>query len=188
MSRPRVVILTGASHSGKTSVARALLPRLGPRSTAIAIDDIVGSLYIGEEWPWEEGLPIAYEVAAATLDVALGHGFTVLYESTFTYVPVDGSAPTLFRDELTRIAAIARGHDAQLHVVELRAGLGVVKARRAATGRLSDDLIEQIWELFDSRGVAPPSATRIEAGEASPVELAEAVLGATGAAGVRASV
>jgi len=163
----RLIVLTGPSHSGKTSLATALAETLAPPTALIAVDDIVATLRLvsPEHWAehWRIGLPIAYDVAEATVEVLLRRGVTVLLESTFTFIPVDDSPMECHADRFDRIIDVAQRLDLSVDVVRLMAAPDQLLRRRAGTGRLTDAVIEGTWTLH--------SACEPRSGEAALIEI-----------------
>jgi chloramphenicol 3-O-phosphotransferase len=147
----RLIVLTGPSHSGKSSLAASLVETLAPPVAVVAIDEIVATLRLvsPERWAdqWRLGLPIAYDVAEATVDVLLRRGITVLLESTFTFVPVDDQPMQCHAARLEAMIEVARRLEVCAHVIHLMAAPEELLRRRATTGRLNDAVVEGTWTL-----------------------------------------
>jgi hypothetical protein len=138
----RLIVLTGPSHSGKTEVGVRLRERLPPPVARLAMDELLDGFTISAEEYWTTGLAAGYDVLVAGSDALLGRGFTVLVESTFTYVPPDGSAPEFHLEQVERLAEMARAGGARFDLVVLNASREELLRRRHATGRLWDSVIE----------------------------------------------
>jgi len=130
-------------------VAQTLMRELTGRAAHVEIDSIMRTLSIGDGDHWEDGLPVAYDVAAATAETLLLHDFTVLFDSTFTFVPSDGREGQWHAEQLRRLESLAGEVGAAVTVVRLRARLPELLRRRSLTGRLNDELVEEIWRLHE---------------------------------------
>jgi len=92
----RLIVLTGASHTGKSSVAAEILRLASPPVAFLGIDSTLDHTLVRPEGGrWEE-IPLAYELNREQIAPLLRQGWTVVFESTFTYVPAAG--PPEFHD------------------------------------------------------------------------------------------
>lgn len=154
MARIRLIIITGPSHSGKSLLATSLTTMLGRPTATIGIDELVATLNLAppDSWGehWRLGLPVAYDVASAHAEVLLRHGITVLLESTFTYISLDGGRGECHADRLDGFVQIGVQAGAEVRVVRLTADREELLRRRAATMRLSDLVVEGTWATHNA--------------------------------------
>jgi predicted kinase len=94
----RLVLLCGTSFSGKSTVARALAPRLGAR--VVSLDEINArrGLWGGDGIPVEEWIR-THELASAEVRSLLGAGTSVVVDDT--------SSPRFLRDGWRSLASSA---------------------------------------------------------------------------------
>jgi hypothetical protein len=109
------------------------------------------TLSLGDREHWEHGLPVAYDIATTTAETLLLRDFVVLFDSTFTFIPFDGREGVWHGEQLDRLRHLSRAVGATISMVRLRAGLPELLRRRAGTGRLSDTIVEGIWDLHQRR-------------------------------------
>lgn len=147
VSQPALILITGPSHSGKTSVARSVLHDFSRPVAYLAIDDIMQDLDLGDQDQWEDGLPAAYDVAFSSARALLRRGFLVLLESTLTFVPSPDRPPQFHANQLTRAARLAAETQAGCLVVRLTADLDEIRRRRARTARLTSRIVDGTWAL-----------------------------------------
>src|ERR1044072_3285967 len=96
--RAGLLIVTGASHTGKTSVIRSLMPELQPPVALLGVDHTLEHTLIkptAERWAQ---IPLAYKLIQSQLGPLLDAKWLVVIESTFTYVPDDG--PGIFHGDV----------------------------------------------------------------------------------------
>lgn len=174
MPRPRLIVLTGPSHGGKSSVARGLVQALDGPKAWVAIDPIVETLALvpRDRWAeaWEVGLPVAYDVAEASVSILLEREITVMLESTLTFIPIDGRPPEFHADRLERFLALAARLGAEAHVFRVTAALDELVRRRALTGRLTDGVVEGTWRQHGGTpidGAVEVDTTAVDAGAAT---------------------
>jgi chloramphenicol 3-O-phosphotransferase len=183
MPNGHLLVVTGPSHSGKTALIRELRGLLRPPTARLGVDDVVETLEFGPASDkWREGIPVAYDVVAASAAELLSHGFLVMLESTFTYVPWEGTNGSFHADQLERLKAIAREAGAGFALVRLDVPVAELLRRRDQTGRLSPAVIEGIARLFDA-AVPDDAALTLSGSGRTPEELARAVLEAYPALG-----
>jgi hypothetical protein len=149
MGEARLIVLTGPSHSGKTEVGVRLRERLPPPVARLAMDELLASFTIEAEEYWRTGLAAGYDVLAAGADALLRRGFSVLVESTFTYIPLDGEPPEFHLEQVERLAEVAQAAGARFDLVVLSASRDELLRRRQATGRLWDEVIEGSARLHE---------------------------------------
>jgi len=143
----RLVIVTGPSHAGKSATIAQTRRALTSRAAVVAIDDIIASFDLGEDDLWKEGLPAAYDVAVASATALLRRDFVVFVESTFTFVPPDGTTPVVHPEQLRRLIDAAEAVDASWLVVRLASRVEELLRRGKATGRLDPDIVQETWGL-----------------------------------------
>jgi hypothetical protein len=117
------------------------------------MDDLLATFTIAPDEYWPTGLAAGYDVLVAGAEALLARGFTVLVESTFTYVPLDGRRPEIHLEEIARLAEVARVAGARFDVIALTAARQELLRRRHETGRLWDSVVEGSARLHEE--VAP---------------------------------
>jgi chloramphenicol 3-O-phosphotransferase len=170
---PTLIVLTGASHTGKTSVASAILDSAQPPVAFLSVDKVLGEQLRprGEIW---ELIPLAYELLRPQVETLLRREWLVIYESTFTYVPKAGS-PEFHRDALSRLASACARTGARLLIVQLSVDDPVALSRRDATQRLPAAVVTHTAALHRKASM-PKGTLRLNSGTASPGELALKIL------------
>jgi predicted kinase len=171
----KLIILTGPSHSGKTSVARALVRELRCPTGHVEIDKIMEMLSLGDLDHWEHGLPVAYDIAAAATETLLLHDFVVVFDSTFTFIPSDGREGQWHAEQLARLQQLGRKVGAPVAMVQLRASLPELLRRRALTGRLSDPIVEGVWKLHESFSDTTEASFVLATDDVEPEDLEQRV-------------
>jgi chloramphenicol 3-O-phosphotransferase len=167
--------LTGASHTGKTSVAEAVLRLAGPPAAFLSVDDeLANTLVRPIHDGWAE-IPLAYELLAPQVEILLERGWFVVLESTFTYVPPNGS-PEFHADALAQLIEPAERRGIPLLLVQLVADEDVARSRAHRTGRLAPDIVARTTELH-SQATLPDPFFRLDVADTTPDELARRVLG-----------
>jgi len=78
----RVVILNGASSSGKTAIAQAVRDRRGPDCAAVSIDQFYSSVHSRKENNWSLFYSLT-EVLFASVAAFANRGFDVVVDSVF---------------------------------------------------------------------------------------------------------
>lgn len=176
-----LLVLTGASHTGKTSVAEAAA-RLGvPPIALLGVDSVIRRTLVRPRGDlWREGIPLAYEILAKELPIRLNESWLVVLESTFTYVPDEGR-PQLHLDRLAGFVALATAQGRPATVAQLNAPREVVLERARRSGRLPPAVVEKTLELHDTADL-PAGAIRVETEEKAPEEIASGLLGRVSAA------
>jgi len=173
-STPGLLILTGASHTGKTSVAEALLEAVEPPAAFLSVDDVLKhtiSRPPGD--PWAQ-IPLAYELLEPQIAVLLEHRWFVVLESTFTYVPA-GQVGQFHRAPLRRMLDVSKRHGVPALVVQLLTGDAIPQDRAERTGRLPRAVVEETVQLHRAASL-PTESLQIEVDTSSPGELARQVL------------
>lgn len=172
---PGVLILTGASHAGKSTLADAFLERLPPPAAVLSVDDVLehqlrrpGS----DKW---SNIPLAYEILTGELELLLRAGWFVVFESTFTYVPPSGP-PQLHLEALERVLDVADRNDAPAFVARVRAPLQALLARAATIDRLDPAVVTATFALHEADPMASLNAYQIDTGELSPAQAAASIL------------
>jgi predicted kinase len=173
--RPALLILTGASHTGKTSVGRAIMELAGPPAASLSMDEIVEyTLSKPGDDRWGE-IPLGYRLLEPQAEILIGSGWLVALESTFTYVPESG--PSQFhRSNLERLVAIASRREVPHLLVQLWVEEAVALERAARTGRLTPEIVAETVRVH--AGVDLPDSTlRLPGAGETPRDLAEGILG-----------
>jgi predicted kinase len=144
-----LLIVTGASHTGKSSVIEAVLPALEPPVALLSVDEVLVSTLVrppGDQW---EQIPLAYELIERQADTLLEQGWLVIIESTFTYVPPEGE-PSFHENALRRFVGLADRHHSCLAICQLRAPLQEISARSMRTNRLAAEVVAATSRLHDA--------------------------------------
>jgi hypothetical protein len=139
------------------------------------MDDVLETLTLPSDDYWARGLEIGYDVLIASAEALLRGGFTVLLESTFTFVPLDGSPAHLHGDRIDQLRAVAVRTGADFELLSVTADLPELLRRRGHTGRLWDSVVKGTHglhqELARNSGASSVDTTR-----RSPADVA-AILG-----------
>lgn len=178
ISAPGLLIVTGASHTGKTTVARAVVSRIPPPVAYLSLDDVLDRILVRSRSSIWEQIPLAYDLLRAELGILLDDGWFVVLESTFTYVPADG-APEFHVGALSRMLGEAEARDLPCSVVQLRAPKDVVLARVAKTDRLDQGVVAATIVLHESADFPRPPTT-IDTERLGPDQAAAAILDGQG--------
>lgn len=170
-----LLVLTGASHTGKSSVAAALLDLVPPPAACVGVDQIIDDVLARPPGdPWLE-IPLAYELLRPQVEILLRRGWLVVVESTFTFVPSQGDAQ-FHLDELEALLGLARRLAVPHAVVQLLLDRPTAKGRAGETGRLDPAVVEKTVELHEAASL-PPQTLTLSSRDSSPEELAEEALG-----------
>lgn len=173
---PGLVIVTGASHTGKTSVSRALLPLLDAPAARLSVDDTLDHVLVRPTAnPWKE-IPLAYDLLETQTDILLGRGWTVVLESTFTYVP-EQDPPEFHHHAIRDIVATAERRGVRHLITHLTLDSADAMRRAENTGRLPPEIVAQTVALHEVAAMPAPSI-QLSTQHASPEELALATLAA----------
>jgi tRNA uridine 5-carbamoylmethylation protein Kti12 len=173
-----LIVITGPSHSGKSATARALIAALGQEAVHVAIDDLVNRSGAAGLEDWEARLPTAYDEAIDRVKSLLREGQSVVFESTFTFVPLDGRPAQFHVEPLVELQQTARDADASFAVVRLAATLPEVLRRRSSTGRLSPEVVRGTWLQHRDLYTGPDAAAEITTDTLTASEVATRILGA----------
>ncbi|HEX5374758.1 MAG TPA: AAA family ATPase [Solirubrobacterales bacterium] len=171
---PRLIILTGASHTGKTSVARELTRQAPPPVAYLSVDEILSAVLTAPSGSIWEQIPLAYRLMHAQAGVLLEAGWLTILESTFTYVPEEG-APELHLNELQRLVELAEQTPVPLTVARLEVPSKQLIERVRATGRLDPNIAAQTAALHEEAEM-PATTLRLDASSATAEQLASQVL------------
>jgi predicted kinase len=175
-----LVVVTGPSHVGKSTLIRELLELIDRPAAIVSIDEVIEASDLPPELRWERGLEAAYDAAAALTGEALARGCLVLYESTFTYVPPDPRPAQLHLEQLQRLLKVAEEHDADGLVVYLTASLAAVGRRQEQTTRLTGRIVAEAWRMHAAGTLEAARLLRLDTSQLSARESATLVLGRIG--------
>lgn len=171
---PKLLVITGASHTGKTSVAEALLGRVPPPAAYLSVDTILQITLTqppGSVWGQ---IPLAYELMRLQAKALIGKGWLVVAESTFTYVPTTGT-PQLHLDELRRLVLSAEDQRVSSTVVQLSAPAEQLAERARKTGRLAPDIVAKTARLHEATNLLD-GTLRLDSGAQTAEGLASQIL------------
>lgn len=171
-----LVVVTGSSHAGKSTLIEKLLGRSGAPAAAVSIDEVIETVDLPPEELWEQGLADAYEAAAVRTAELLAAGSRVLYESTFTYVPPDQRPTEFHHGELLRLAEVAARAGARFLVVQLMASTEDVALRRQQSGRLDGEIVAETRRQHVRVDLGVHDLLKLDTTRLSPDEAAEMVM------------
>jgi hypothetical protein len=138
------------------------------------MDDLLDVMVLPPGDYWMTGLAAGYDLIASGAETLLARDFTVLVESTFTFVPLDGGPPQFHLDQVARLRALAGVIGARFDLVVLTASRAELLRRRQLTGRLWDCVVEGSARLHNKMGPqlgsVPIDTTALDLGRV--VELA----------------
>lgn len=173
-SGPGLLILTGASHTGKSAVGRAILSATPPPAALLSVDAILASTIARPPRdPWAE-IPLAYDLLHPQLEILLDRGWLVVVESTFTLIPEDGS-PQFHNEQLAQTIAIADDRQISWLLVQMATDLSAIRDRAEHTGRLAIRIVEQTAALHQAIQLPKPML-RLDSTNRMPDELGQVVL------------
>jgi hypothetical protein len=165
-----LLIVTGASHTGKTSVIRSLLPELRPPVALLGVDRTLEHTLVkptGEKWA---EIPLAYKLIQSQLEFLLDAHWLVIVESTFTYVPKSGPG-SFHKIALETIVEAAKRRGAQSVVCQLQTSAQIAARRSLEEGRLDPVVVAETGRLH--REAELPRLTQaISAGNRTVGEVA----------------
>ena len=169
-----LIVLTGPSHSGKSALARALLDSFDDKAAFLSVDDVLErTLVRPRSHMWKE-IPLAYELLEPQVATLLARGWTVVFESTFTFVPDDGE-PAFHGDRLAALVARAAELCVASIVVQVLASRETLDGRARRSERL-DPTIVRHTDVLHQNAALPAGSLRIISEQADPSELARQVL------------
>lgn len=173
---PGMLIVTGGSHAGKTTLAKAILAQLDGEAAYLGLDDVLhGALPAFPGDVWTE-IPLAYELIEAQAELLLDRGWFVIVESTFTFVAADGGAE-FHAAALNRLTEIATSHAAPVLIAQVVASPNVTARRARESGRLPPSVVSATVALHAEASL-PPDAIAIDCGHQGPSEAAATVVSA----------
>jgi predicted kinase len=173
---PGLLILTGASHTGKTSVAREILALASPPAAFLSVDDALRTVLArppGEIW---EQIPLAYELLRLQLEALLDRGWLVVLESTFTFVPASG-APEFHADRLRQLIGVAEERGVPWALIQLSADEADLASRANESNRLPHEIVAKTVELHESADL-PDEGIQLDSSAETPPALARRALSA----------
>jgi chloramphenicol 3-O-phosphotransferase len=142
---PGLLIITGASHTGKSTIADEVLRAVSSPSASLSVDETLRALRRPEGEIWVD-IPLAYRLIAAELNVLLDEGWFVVVESTFTYVSPEGEGS--FHDiAIQALLSEARRHGAPTLLAQLTAPRDTILERARQTGRLDPSVVRETVAL-----------------------------------------
>jgi AAA domain-containing protein len=177
---PSLLVLTGASHTGKTSVAEEILRGVGAPTAFLGVDDVLTRTLIyppGDVWAQ---ISLSYELLLPQVETLLKRGWFVLFESTFTRVS-EGGPSEFHGNVLDRLIAVADRCHAPWAVVQLNASADIATSRATDTGRLPPEIVAETVRLHDEAAL-PNGSARLNSKTSTRNELARRALAAIRAA------
>jgi hypothetical protein len=169
-----LIVLTGASHTGKSRVAEAIRSLLPGPLAMLGVDRTLEHTLLSPGGdPWKE-IPLAYLLIRAQLGILLSRRWFVVLESTFTYVSPTAAAE-FHRSELDEVLREAERFEVPMIVVQLAASEPVLLRRGLDTGRLDLEIIRATKSLHDVADL-PPGTIRIDQQGERPEVLAGRIL------------
>jgi predicted kinase len=171
-----LVVVTGPSHAGKSTLIGELRSRLDRPAATVAIDELMERSSLPLELRWEHGLTDTYDAAARQSIDLLTSGLVVFYESTFTYIPPDERPPQFHLDQLHRLLGLAREAGAAQLVVQLTTTSSELERRRSGTQRLDSVIVAETWRQHSSARLQVESLLRLDTSRLSAAEAADSVL------------
>jgi AAA domain len=167
--------LTGASHTGKTTVANGVLTAVHPPAAFLSVDEVLQrTLRRTADEIWSN-IPLAYQLIGAELGTLLDHGWFVIVESTFTYVPTQGNGE-FHSEALEMLLSEAGSRDAPALITQLAASEKVVLERARQTGRLDPSIVSATIALHNS-ATFPLSPQLIDTTDFDAREFVARILG-----------
>jgi predicted kinase len=168
--RAPILIVTGPSGVGKSTVSRLVAARIGERSALVRIDDFTQFVISGWVEPWlpessHQNEVLGGAVVAAAMQFADG-GYTVV---------VDGD---VFPDSPEELARARRLRDVPLHYAVLRCDLGTCLERARSRGIGEDPDPERFADLHAKFGELGEYEKNVVEATGTPDEVAGAVLAA----------
>lgn len=173
---PGLLILTGASHTGKTTVAKAVLDIVDVPAAFLSVDDVLThtiSRPPGD--PWAQ-IPLAYDLLEPQAATLIERGWFVVLESTFTYVPETGTAE-FHQDRLLKLIEIAERRPAPWVLIQLNSRAEEIETRARGTGRIREEIAIKTIDLHASAALPDP-AIRLDSTSVAPAKLALGALAA----------
>ena len=171
--RGQIVVVTGSSHSGKSSLIRELMSRYPGHTAHVAIDEVIEQIEIEQDDRWEHGLDLAYEEASSRAKALAEEGALVFFESTFTYVPPDDRPPELHISVLDRLFKFAEEAQVDIVLVQLTTDLNEVLRRRNQSDRLAEHIVRTIWHQHAAGRLSAPRLLSVDTTRLSTAEAAD---------------
>lgn len=170
-----LLILTGASHTGKTSVAGEILALVTQPTAFLGVDEILERTLhcLPSEDIWSQ-IPLAYNLLQAELKILMEHGWLTIVESTFTYVPNAGE-PEFHASSLEQMIAIADRCAAPVLIVQLNVPDAVALSRAERTKRLTPEILKATAALHRAAKLPFP-LLEIDTTKSDPAQIADLVL------------
>jgi chloramphenicol 3-O-phosphotransferase len=169
-----LLVVTGGSHTGKTTIAKEVVTSVAPPAAYLAVDDVLERTLLqppGLRWAQ---IPLAYELLGSELEILLERRWFVVLESTFTFVPPEGN-PQFHSEVLAHLEGKARRLDAPVRVVQLMAPEDIVLSRARRSGRLDDKIVSATTQLHRTAKL-PGSSLTIDTSRLGPTQSVAAIL------------
>lgn len=170
---PGLLLLTGASHTGKTTVAQEIIAKVRPPTALLSVDNVLAGAIVKPHKAWAD-IPLAYDLLVPQLELLLDRGWFVILESTFTFVPDQGE-PEFHGDQIHRMISIAASYKAPWRLVQLNVGDRVARERAEHTGRLTPQIVDRTAELHQAAAL-PSASLQVDATAKAPADIACRVL------------
>jgi chloramphenicol 3-O-phosphotransferase len=171
-----LVIVTGSSHAGKSTLIRELLARIDRPAATVSIDETIAGIDLPEPDLWDQGLPSAYTVAAGEAEELLMQGALVFFESTFTYIPPQPRRPEFHETQLRRLVDASERLGGNTAVLQLVATREDLIARLQASGRLPAAIVLETWRIHAQASFPAPKFLRLDSSQHSAGVLADLTL------------
>lgn len=168
-----LVIVTGSSHAGKSTLIRELRVRIDRPTATVSIDETIARGNLPEADLWDQGLPLAYAVAVTEAEKLLARGMLVFFESTFTYIPPQPRPPEFHDAQLRRVVEVSERLGGNTAVLQLVATREDVSDRLRASGRLPATIVLETWRLHTERSLEAPTFLRLDSSQHSAAGLAD---------------
>ncbi|MGN6203136.1 MAG: AAA family ATPase [Solirubrobacterales bacterium] len=168
-----LLILTGPSHVGKTSVARAMMEALPPPAAYLSVDDVLERVLLRPPGSIWSQIPLAYELIGEQMEVLLDQGWFVIAESTFTYVSRDAEGD-FHGSALARWIEAADARQAPWLLSRLEAPRETILTRARRDGRLDQEIVGATIDLHEETDL--PDAHTVDTHSLDPAAAAAQIL------------
>jgi hypothetical protein len=106
--------------------------------------------------PWGEAwaeIPLAYELLLPQIEILLDAAWTVVFESTFTYVS-EADEPQLHTDIFAKVIGVAESRNIPYLSVQLQVPAETARVRALETGRLSPEIAARTVKLHEEQALS----------------------------------